>query len=301
MKALEVRLLKEQANSFLLYHELNPFVRWHYHPDYELVLIVKGAGKRMVGDHIDRFDNGDLVFMGPNLPHEWLCDDEYYYHKSGFQGEGIVIQFLHNFLGDNFFDIPENKKLKKIITDSERGFILQGAIKEKISEIMKNMLTQPASDQLYSLLSIFQILSNSEDHILLSSPNFLKSFQADGYDPMKKVIQYISQNFQDPINIKKLLNIANMSNTSFSVLFKKNYNMSFKEYLVKLRVGYACRLLDDDTKSISQISYEAGFENLSNFNRLFKKIKGCTPSEFKYKVKKSETLEAYYNDNIRSN
>ena len=111
----------------------------------------------------------------------------------------------------------------------------------------------------------------------------------------------ILQNFQEPINIKKLLNIAHMSNTSFTVLFKKTYNMTFKEYLVKVRVGYACRLLDDDSKSIYQISYEAGFENLSNFNRLFKKVKNCTPSEFKYKVKKSETLEVYYNDDIRSN
>jgi AraC-like DNA-binding protein len=297
MKAVEVRLLKEYDNSFLVYHEVNPFSRWHYHPDIELVLIIKGEGKRMIGDHIDRFENGDLVFMGPNLPHEWLCDDEYYYNKSGFQGEGIVIQFLDNFLGDGFFDIPENKKLKKMMAEAERGCLIQGQTKEMISAIMKKMITQNSSEQLYSLFTIFQLLSNSTEHSLLSSPNFLQSFKVDGYDPMKKVVQYIMQNFQDPINIKNLLDIANMSNTSFSILFKKTHNMTFKEYLVKVRVGYACRLLDDDAKSISQISFEAGFENLSNFNRLFKKIKGCTPSEFKYNIKKSETLKAYYLQN----
>lgn len=108
---------------------------------------------------------------------------------------------------------------------------------------------------------------------------------------MKKVMHYISQNFQDTINIKKLLDIAHMSNTSFTVLFKKTYNMTFKKYLIKIRVGYACRLLYVYTKGISQISYESGFENLSNFNRSFKKIKGCTPSEFKDKMKKVEYLK----------
>lgn len=294
MKAVEVCLIKDYDKSFLVYHEKNPFSRWHYHPDLELCLITKGSGKRMVGDNIDRFEEGDLVFMGSNLPHEWLCNDEYYYHKDGFKGEGIVIQFLYNFLGEKFFEIPENKKLKKILADASRGCLLQGKIKVKISHIMKTMLRQTPNQQLHSLLLIFQELSYSEDHVLMSSPNFLKTFQEDGYDPMKKIIQYIMQNFQDPINIKNLLDIANMSNTSFSILFKKRYNMTFKEYLVKIRLGYACRLLDDDSKSISQISFESGFENLSNFNRLFKKIKSCTPSEFKNKVKKSEAYKEHY-------
>lgn len=294
MKAVEVKLLKEHDKSFLLYHETNPFSRWHYHPEYELVLITKGTGKRMVGDHVDRFEEGDLVFLGSNLPHEWLCDDEYFSHTKGFRGEGIVIQFLEDFLGKTFFEICENRKLKKILSDSVRGCLLKGNTKAVITKIMKKMLLQDPSDNLYSLLNIFKIVSNSTDHTLLSSPNFLQAFQSDEYDPMKKVIQYILQNFQEPIHIKNLLKIANMSSTSFSVLFKKTHNMTFKEYLVKIRVGYACRLLSDEDKSISQISFEAGFENLSNFNRLFKKFKGVTPSEFKHQVKKSEKYAEFY-------
>lgn len=294
MKAAQVQLLKEYDKSFLLYHETNPFSRWHFHPEFELVLITKGRGKRMVGDHIDRFEEGDLVLLGSNLPHEWLCNDEYFNRPNGFQGEGIVIQFLENFLGNTFFEIPENKRLIKIIEDSERGCLLRNESKLMISRIMKKMLHQDPSDNLYSLLNIFKILSNSTDYIILSSPNFLKTFQCDGQDPMKKVIQYLLQNFQETIHIKDLLRIANMSSTSFSVLFKNTYNMSFKEYLVKVRLGFACRLLGDDDKSVSQISFEAGFENLSNFNRLFKKFKGVTPSEFKNNVKQSEKHAEFY-------
>ena len=160
--------------------------------------------------------------------------------------------------------------------------------------IMKKMLVQDGSDNLYSLLNIFKILSNSKDHTLLSSPSFLQTFQSDDCDPMRKVIQFILQNFHEPIKYKDLLKIANMSSTSFSVLFKKTHNMTFKEYLVKIRVGYACRLLGDDDKSVSQISFESGFENLSNFNRLFKKFKGVTPSEFKYNQKRSEKYAEFY-------
>ncbi len=294
MKAVEVQLLKEYDKSFLLYHEKNPFSRWHYHPEYELVMIVKGEGKRMVGDNIDRFETGDLVFLGPNLPHEWLCDVEYYDNEKGFQGEGIVIQFLENFLGEAFFDLVENRKLKKVLTDSNKGILLDGATKAVISGIMKKMLAQDASDNLYSLLNIFKILSNSTEHKLLSSPHFLKSYQSEGSDPMKKSVQYILQNFHEPIHIENLLKIANMSSTAFSVQFKKSNNMTFKEYLVKVRVGYACRILGDEDKTISQISFEAGFENLSNFNRLFKKVKGLTPSEYRINTRKSEKYAEFY-------
>jgi AraC-like DNA-binding protein len=296
MKAVEIRLLKEQDQSFLLYHETNPFSRWHYHPDFELVLIIKGSGKRMVGDHIDRFEEGDLVLLGSNLPHEWLCDDEYFNHVDGFRGEGIVIQFLENFLGESFMKIPENKKLKKILGESNRGLLIQGETKKALTEVIKKMLSMDAESRLYELFTIFSILLKSTELVPLSSPGFISTFQADENAPMKKVIQYLLQHFHENISMNTLLEMTNMSSTSFSVLFKRTYNMTFKEYLVKVRVGYACRLLGDNEKNIAQISYEAGFENISNFNRLFKNLKGITPSDYRKKVAKSEHYASFYVD-----
>lgn len=294
MKAVEIRLLKEQDQSFLFYHETNPFSRWHYHPDIELVLITKGAGKRMVGDHIDRFEEGDLVLLGSNLPHEWLCDEIYFKHPSGFCGEGIVIQFLENFMGDTFMQLPENRRLKKILDDSQQGLLVEGRTKELVTDIMKKMLSMDSESRLYALFRIFNILAKSKDYAALSSHGFISSFQTADDTPMKKVIQYIYQHFQKNISINNVLQVANMSSTSFSVLFKRTYNMTFKEYLVKLRVGYACRLLADNDKHIAQISYEAGFENISNFNRLFKNIKGITPSEYRKKIMSSVDYAALF-------
>lgn len=294
MKALEISLIKENSQSFTFYHERNPFSRWHYHPEYELVLIAKGTGKRMVGDSMDRFDAGDLVLLGSNLPHEWLCDDPYFSHTEGFQGEGIVIQFLENFLGDHFFRLPENRRLRLLFDKSGQGCLLTGQTKVAITDIMIRMVQQEATDRFYSLMHIFLILSATNEYGLLASPAFTSSFIADTNRAMKTAIEYSMQNFHRKIPLQKVLDLTNMSSTTFSLLFKKTYNMTFTEYVLGLRLGYACSLLTENIRSISQISLDAGFENLSNFNRLFKKAKSCTPKEYRKKSTLSERFNEYY-------
>jgi AraC-like DNA-binding protein len=293
MKAVEISLIKSLDQSFVFYHERNPFSRWHYHPEYELVLINKGIGKRMVGDSIDRFDEGDLVFLGSNLPHEWLCDESFY-TKEGFLGEGIVIHFREDFLGGYFFKTPENKRLLKLLEESAQGCLLKGETKQKITDLMLRMTIEDTESKFYTLFEIFKLLTNSNEYDLLSSPNFTTTFQSQNSQGLQKVIEFIMQNFQKKIQMKDLLDIANMSSTTFSVFFKKNYNMTFSEYLLKVRIGYACNLLTDSSRSISQISFDAGFENLSNFNRLFKKAKGITPKEFRKKAIESEKFSSFY-------
>jgi AraC-like DNA-binding protein len=293
LKAVEISLSKSLDQSFIFYHEKNPFSRWHYHVEYELVLIIKGAGKRMVGDSIERFEEGDLVLLGSNVPHEWLCDISYFQHNE-FSGEAIVIQFKEDYLGGDFFKSPENKGLLKILNKSTRGCIFSNKSKEDISKLMLEMLYQNNSSQFYTLFKIFNILASTNQYQLLSSPNFPTSFLTQDSASLKKSIEYIMQNFQQKIQMKDLLKIANMSSTTFSLAFKQNYNLTFTEYLTKVRIGFACSLLSDTQLSISQISLQAGFENLSNFNRLFKKAKGFTPKEYRLKVVESEKFHKTY-------
>ncbi len=280
MKIQEIRLFKEPDKSFIFYHEKTPFSPWHHHPEYELVLIIKGKGKRMVGDHIDRFEDNDLVFIGANTPHEWLCDKEYYKDTGEFSGEGIVIQFTYDFLGEKFFEIHENKVLKKFLLGSSRGFEIYGQCKKQIIPLMHKMLKMNDTNQLYTLFSIFKILLSTKEFHIMSSPIFQEPSWLDGYEPMQKALQFIIQNFQKQIQIKDLLRVTNMSNTTFFNAFKYSYRMPFKTYLMSVRIGYACRLLIDATQNISEIAYDSGFENRSNFNRQFKKIKGVTPSQY---------------------
>ena len=280
MKVAKIRLRQEPYKSFIVHNEKDPFTPWHHHPEYELVLIVKGMGKRLVGDHVARFEKNDLIFLGPFIPHQWVCkiDDEQ--EKQGPFDEAFVIQFGYDFLGDKFFEIPENSCLKRFLLGSNRGYEFYGKTKERITAILHDMFEMNDVQRLYALLRIFEIFAFTREFHSLASPHIADSYQFTIDDPMKKAMQFILQNFQDSIQIQDLLDLTNLSYASFYPAFKKAYSMSFKDYLLSVRVGYACKLLTEGSMQISEIAYDSGFENLSNFNRQFKKIKGLTPSQF---------------------
>jgi AraC-like DNA-binding protein len=280
MKLESTKLLQDPDKSFIIHYETKSFARWHHHPEYELVLILDGKGKRMIGDHIDRFEPKDLILLGSFLPHEYTCDSEYTDHPDGFRGRAVVYQFYGDFLGQQFFEIPENRNIKRLLDESYRGVRFYGKTSDKLFSIMENSYTLDGPERLYTLFSIFRIMGQSTEYDLLSSPGFMKPFHYQGEDPVQKAVEYIVQHFQEEVSMKDMLAITNMSNSAFCNAFKKTCRMTFKEYLLNVRIGYACRLLTDETLNISQIAYNCGFENLSNFNRQFKKIRNITPSQF---------------------
>ncbi|MBK8882946.1 MAG: helix-turn-helix domain-containing protein [Bacteroidales bacterium] len=292
MKLENTKLLQDPDKSFIVHHETKSFARWHHHAEYELVLIMNGKGKRMIGDHIDRFEQHDLVLLGSYLPHEYLCDEEYTNHPGGFQGKAIVYQFLKDFLGSQFFEIPENRNLNRILGESYRGLQFYGKTRDRLTALMEKSYNLDGPERFYSLMAIFRVLGQTREYKLLSSPGFMKPFQNQGYDPIQKALEYLVQHFQEEISMKEMLSITNMSNSAFCNSFKKTCRMTFKEYLLNVRVGYACKLLTEDTLNISQIAYNCGFENLSNFNRQFKKIKSVTPSQFQQNAN-SDSAESY--------
>jgi AraC-like DNA-binding protein len=280
MKIANIRLIQEPDESFIVFKETNAFSPWHHHPEYELVLITKGRGKRMVGDQISRFEENDLVFVGSYTPHEWLCDPEYFNSPTGFRGEGIVIQFLYDFLGEKFFEIPENLNMKKFLEGSTRGYELYGDTKKKVKSLMIKILSLSDFDRLQALFSIFGIFARTKEFKVLSSPSFMEPYYMKEDEPMQKALKFILQNFHKQIKIKDLREVTNMSTSSFCTSFKNTYRMTFKDYLLNVKIGYACKLLTDSSQNISRAAYLSGFENLSNFNRQFKKIKGITPTQF---------------------
>ena len=280
MKISKIRLRQEPYKSFIVHNEKDPFTPWHHHPEYELVLIIQGNGRRMVGDHVARFGINDLVFLGPYLPHQWVCEIDQDDLENGPHDEAFVIQFAYDFLGSKFFEIPENRSLKRFLIESTRGYEIYGKDKSKIISILHRMCDMNDIQRLYALFSIFEIMGSLSEYHLLASPGSIGNFSTRENDPMQMALQYILQNFQNKIRIQDLLELTNMSYASFYPSFKKAYMMPFKDYLLNVRVGYACKLLTDGSMHISEIAYDSGFENLSNFNRQFKKIKEITPSQF---------------------
>lgn len=290
MNAESIRLFKEPHQSFIYSFGSNFFVPWHVHHGYELSLITKGKGIRIVGDSVSRFKDNDLVLIGAHTPHESRFDPEYYDGSDGLNGEGIIVQFDYDFLGADFFKAPENSQLERFIKESRRGFVFFGETRKKINSILRKMKNMGDSERIYSLLSIFRIFSTTEEVRTISSVAFDAPFWTDESGPLQRAMQYILQNFQKPISLKDLLQVTGLSHTSFYAKFKKTYLMSFKDYLLSIRIGYACKLLAEGSSTISSIAYQSGFENISNFNRQFKKMKGVTPSEYQEKVSKRRSL-----------
>ncbi len=283
MKAVEYRLPRDFDKSFIVFTEKGPFFPcpWHYHPEYEFVLVNKSTGRRMVGDHIGYFDEGDLVFMGPSLPHVWVNDPSFINGQEKYQADATVVHFAEDFLGQHFLNIPELEPLRKILALSNRGLEIKGKTKKSINTIMKKMTHQSGLGRLSSLFTIFDTICQSNEYEPLASPSYMANTQGIYTDRFSKITDYIIRNFHREITLNEVASEANMATTTFCNFFREHYRMTFIEYLNSIRIGHVCRLLGERDHNIIEIAYECGFNNLANFNRQFKRLKGMSPSTYK--------------------
>ena len=282
MKSVEIRLPRDFDKSFVVFKEKGKHFPcpMHYHPEYELVLVQKSTGRRMVGDSIGYFQEGDLVCMGPYLPHVWLNDPIFMEGKAGYEAEAVVIHFKEDFLGEEFFHIPEVDPLRHFLELSKRGMAFHGKTREHINELMVGMVHMNGIQRISALLSIFDILSQTREFRLLANPSYDHS-TLQWKDPFAKIKEYIHQNFDKDISLPDMADMANMAITTFCNFFKGQYSITFVEYLNSLRIGHACKLLSETDRYIVEIAFECGFNNLANFNRQFKKYKEMTPTQYR--------------------
>ncbi len=248
---------------------------WHFHDEYELTLVEKSFGSRMVGDHIERFKAGDLVLIGKNLPHTWRNDEQ----VKGVS-EALVIHFLEDFLGNTFFNIPEMYKVKRLLERSGRGLKIEKGIANKVAEIMRAMEKSSGAERVLQLLHILKLLSEFKTLEELCSEGFTNSIHYADSDRLKRVYEYIMNNFQEDVSLSKAAKVANMSPTAFSRYFKTRTRKSYTQFVIELKIGYACKLLINEKVSVADVCYQSGFQNLSNFNQQFKSITNLTPKKY---------------------
>jgi len=247
----------------------------HYHPEYELNLVINSKGKRIIGDSIENFDNTDLVLIGPNTPHAWTG------MKKNTNAQVITIQFHSDFLSNKALNRNIALPLKNLLSKSRRGILFSTeTIKSMVPKIEKLTEIQ-GFDSLLTFLSILYDLSISRNQKTLASASYVGHMEPSKSRRIQKVTDFINANFQNEIRIKEVANLANMSETAFSHFFKKQTQRSFTEFLTDNRIGYAAKLLIGSEKNINEVCYESGFNNISNFNRTFKNKRGVTPSEFR--------------------
>lgn len=278
MKAVFEQLNTEQSSSFIFRKfDVPKFdAPFHFHPEYELTLILKGEGQRYVGQQVNDFFAGDLVFLGANLPHCWVnqpMEDE--------NASAIVIQFGELFLGKGIFDLPEMKKVQTFLEKSKSGFEIVGKTKETLTEKIVTLQLKTPLQKIAGLLEIFDILSNSTEIVTIDDFFFEHQYNQSETARFQKVFSYLIENFKEEITLEQIANIADLSPTSFCRYFKNITKKTFVEVLIEFRLQYACQLLNKTDLPIQQVAFESGFGDVPYFNKLFRKHKNLTPKEWR--------------------
>ncbi|MEN8765218.1 MAG: AraC family transcriptional regulator [Wenyingzhuangia sp.] len=252
---------------------------WHFHKELELHYTCSSTGTLFAGDYIGKFAQGDLVLLGKNLPHLWMNSEEYFIPENDLLATASVVHFKEEFLGDVFLDQPEIAEIKNLFLKARRGVVFKGdtsAIHEKI----QSMISLTGMKKLIQLLDILNDLAQWESIEVMSSEAFVKGFSDNKLKKLEVVYEYIYNYFNSDISLEKVAEVACMNPSAFSRYFKKAHGKNFIKYVNELRVNYACKLILDHKYSIIEICFESGFNNLSNFNRQFKIITGCAPSNY---------------------
>lgn len=258
---------------------------WHSHSEYQLFVNLEGIGTRFIGDNISSFYGGELTLTGANLPHLWRSDEAYFKKESPLFTNGIVIYFNENFLGDHLFEKEEMVLLKKLFLHSKQGMDFFGQEKGQVIKWMKELTRLEGIESVIQLLRILGLLSTAKEYKFISSITYQEIFHQKEKDRLNQVYNFVFENFNRIIFLEEIAALVHMTPTSFSRYFKMSNNKSFSTFVTEIRIKNACKLLTQSEDSIAQISYECGFNTLSNFNQQFKEFTHVIPSDYRKKYK----------------
>jgi AraC-like DNA-binding protein len=271
----EITPLTNEEFFVVLYHPNAQFdFPTHYHPEFEINYVEGATGKRVVGESVSKYEQYDLVLTGPNIFHSWQSE-------SGGADLVVIIQFQKDMLPHSF----QNKKLlgpiREMLERSQRGIVYGKETIEKIGPRIKNLINENGFISFIDFLLILQDLAIAEDQKVLCSQTFSPEVDMFKSRRIRLSCDYINRNFRNKIKIEDVAGIIGMTNSSFCHFFKKRTQKSFVDYLNEVRIGHAAVQLIETTKTISEVCYNCGFNNVSNFNRIFRSKKGLTPTEFR--------------------
>ena len=260
----------------------------HNHEVFELNFVEHAAGvRRIVGDSSEVIGEYDLVLItSPDLEHVWeqnTCNSDDIHE--------ITIQFDLGMSEDSLFGRNPFISVRKMMIEARKGIAFpMSAIMKVYKELVSLSTVKDGFYAVMQFMSILYELSRCEGIRTLASSSYAKIAVEDDSRRILKVKSFIAQNYMDELRLKQLADIAGMSSSAFSRFFKLHTGRNLSEYILDIRLGYAARLLVDTSRSISEISFECGFNNLSNFNRIFKRKKGCSPSEFRENYHKTRII-----------
>lgn len=277
--------------SFKAWSHGYPFrtVRWHFHPEYELHLVTATEGTRYVGDHIGAFTIGDLVLVGPNVPHNWIshvAPDEIVEERC------LVLQFTQEFISGCMATFPEMRFLERLLSEAEGGVRFNPSLSPKVEPLMRRLVKTEGMRRVSLLVEIFELIGQDANRTVLGGRGLRLDQAAFISESMNAALQHIGRHFKRDLREMDLAKLTDQSVSAFSRAFRRHTGLTFVQYVNAMRIELACQYLTQEDLSITEICFEVGFNNVSNFNRQFLVVKGMPPSRFRGLHRKGMRLVA---------
>jgi AraC-like DNA-binding protein len=289
MKASLFRVTPTEQASFrcVRVHEKKLGVPWHFHPEYQLTLVMAGSGQRIVGDSIAPVVPGDLTLLGPNVPHAWDVDHVIAKHAGGGtkrqrnRVDAVVVQFRAEFLGTEFWGVPETASVVRLLSTASRGLEFSAKARQRVAPDIVNLLRLKGLQRLLGLVAVLDRLARDGRGVPICSADYVPDLDADDRDRLLPVVRAIHEHLSKPLRRGQLASLAGISERTFSRYFRQKMGKTLPQFVNELRVGRARRLLAESDLAVTQIAAECGFRNLSNFNSQFREIAGVTPMQYR--------------------
>lgn len=250
---------------------------WHFHSEFEIVYVLKSTGKRFVADNIGPFGEGDITLLGSNLPHFWKSEKT---EAPETHVNAIVVQFHKDFFKEEINTYPEFHRINDLLKKAERGIHFELPTSNTIGRMFKRLLKLEGLERMLYFIKLMDVMARTENYRLLASKGYQLKEHSVLNSRLDKIMHFINTNYQRKITQEEVASRIGMTTAAFCRYFKEKTGKGFIYFINEMRIGYACKILVENKLSISQVCFECGFNNISNFNRMFKRQTGITPSEY---------------------
>ncbi len=274
------RVVTGESETFLWRRDDYPWERnvWNVHPEVEIHLVRNASGVVLVGDHIGPFEPGHLAMVGGGLPHDWVTPIR---PGEVIPGRDIVVQFHPDRLLQAASLLPEIAEIRGLLGEADRGLAFHGETRRAAAMLMEGMGEAGGLERLALFFQLLKTLASSRERLSLSSDHFVPSTDHRTLDTAASAFAFVVENFRQDISLSDLARHLGLSDSACSRFFKKSCGNSFTDYVAQLRIGQACKLLSETGMAVTEVCFEVGYLNLSNFNRVFRQQRGLTPSAYR--------------------
>jgi len=258
--------------------------QFHFHNAFEIALIIKGNGRRIVGDNVDNFSNGDLILLAPNLPHASYSDKKYHVKETTTKVHALVVYFQPDWIADAHLSSPDFAPVKELLNQLKRGIRITGDTHAVVVNYLVKLKQADGLESFIILLQLLHAISKSTDYSYLASLGYSNTYNENTIRKIHEVYKYVMENFTEKILLEDVASIANMTPSAFCKYFKNKTNKTFTSFVNEIRIGYACELLINENFDISAVCFQSGFNNFTSFNKNFRHFTNTTPSEYRLKL-----------------